>query len=465
MTAYVTGTSTRKVDDLVRALGVESGISRSTVSRICDRVGGSLSHPADIIEHMFDHVEGIPAGLDRMEPGPALAGFLASIDVDRVSGHDRVVVLRAHQRMASHYQAQVYAAMASVADHMERAEFVDEPELSWDAASTEIRAALRLTRRSADTQLDLSLRLRQRLPRVWQALESGSIDPRRAHVLVHGTSHLDAGTARRVIDSVIDDAQRLTTGQLHGRLRQLAIEADPEDAAQRYRESVANRRLIVEPTTEGTANLLGMDLPPDRVHEVARRINQIALSLNRDGETRSIDELRADVFLDLLAGEHRNTKGGVVDIHVDLETLTELSAAPGDLAGYGPVIADIARQVTEAHVDGEWRFTITDPTTGLPVHDGTTRRRPTAAQRRSVEARDRTCIFPGCRQPSRQCDADHRIPWAEKPHTCTACLDAACRHDHTVRHDLRWSRIPIPGGDHLWTSPLGHQYTTSGRPP
>ena len=35
MTAYVTGTSTRKVDDLVRALGCDSGISKSTVSRIC----------------------------------------------------------------------------------------------------------------------------------------------------------------------------------------------------------------------------------------------------------------------------------------------------------------------------------------------------------------------------------------------------------------------------------------------
>lgn len=35
MTAYITGTSTRKVDDLVRALGCESGVSKSTVSRIC----------------------------------------------------------------------------------------------------------------------------------------------------------------------------------------------------------------------------------------------------------------------------------------------------------------------------------------------------------------------------------------------------------------------------------------------
>jgi putative transposase len=35
MEAYVHGTSTRKVDDLIRALGVDSGISKSEVSRIC----------------------------------------------------------------------------------------------------------------------------------------------------------------------------------------------------------------------------------------------------------------------------------------------------------------------------------------------------------------------------------------------------------------------------------------------
>jgi putative transposase len=35
MTAYITGTSTRKVDDLVKALGCDTGISKSSVSRIC----------------------------------------------------------------------------------------------------------------------------------------------------------------------------------------------------------------------------------------------------------------------------------------------------------------------------------------------------------------------------------------------------------------------------------------------
>ena len=48
MTAYITGTSTRKVDDLVRALGCDSGVSKSTVSRICAehrRGGRGVPHP------------------------------------------------------------------------------------------------------------------------------------------------------------------------------------------------------------------------------------------------------------------------------------------------------------------------------------------------------------------------------------------------------------------------------------
>jgi transposase-like protein len=43
MTAYITGTSTRKVDDLVKALGCDSGVSRSTVSRICTQIDADVT--------------------------------------------------------------------------------------------------------------------------------------------------------------------------------------------------------------------------------------------------------------------------------------------------------------------------------------------------------------------------------------------------------------------------------------
>jgi len=61
MTAYVTGTSTRKVDDLVRALGCESGVSKSTVSRICkgidDEVAVFRTRPLDHIAMPYVYLD------------------------------------------------------------------------------------------------------------------------------------------------------------------------------------------------------------------------------------------------------------------------------------------------------------------------------------------------------------------------------------------------------------------------
>jgi transposase-like protein len=54
MTAYVTGTSTTKVDDLVRVFCESSGISKSTVSRICEQLDEEV---AAFRDRTLDHVE------------------------------------------------------------------------------------------------------------------------------------------------------------------------------------------------------------------------------------------------------------------------------------------------------------------------------------------------------------------------------------------------------------------------
>jgi transposase-like protein len=57
MEAYVHGVSTRKVDDLVQALGVGTGISKSEVSRICSQLDGDLeafrNRPLDHVEFPY----------------------------------------------------------------------------------------------------------------------------------------------------------------------------------------------------------------------------------------------------------------------------------------------------------------------------------------------------------------------------------------------------------------------------
>ena len=410
----------------------------------------------------------IPEGLDRMEPGPLLGVILAAIDVNDLPGYDRIVVLRAHQRMASHYQAQIYRDMAAVTDHF--SELDDDLQLSVESAAAEIRAALRLTRRAADAELEYALDLHLRLPRLRDALSAGDVDVRRAKVILHATCHLPIGVARNVVEEILPVAPTLTTGQLGARLRKLCIDVDPDDARERYATAVEERRVTSQPTESGTANLFGLDLPPHRVAAAMARINELARSLRRPGEARSMDQLRADVLLDLLEGtkDHAISRGssrGTVDLHVDLETLAGLADRSGELAGYGPVIADIARQVTEQQSRAEWRFTVTDSASGQPLHTGITRRRPAAAARRYVEARDRTCIFPGCRMAATASDLDHRIPWSEGGPTSITHLAPACRHDHGIRHRCGWRYRPLENGDYEWTSRLGHRYTTSGRSP
>src|SRR4249919_1826631 len=61
MEAYVAGVSTRAVDDLVAALGVDSGISKSEVSRICagldERVGAFRTRRLDHIEFPYVYLD------------------------------------------------------------------------------------------------------------------------------------------------------------------------------------------------------------------------------------------------------------------------------------------------------------------------------------------------------------------------------------------------------------------------
>jgi putative transposase len=54
MEAFVHGVSTRKVDDLVAALGIDAGVSKSQVSRICSELDVAVS---EFRERHLDHIE------------------------------------------------------------------------------------------------------------------------------------------------------------------------------------------------------------------------------------------------------------------------------------------------------------------------------------------------------------------------------------------------------------------------
>lgn len=407
----------------------------------------------------------LPEALDRMPPGPYLAAILSAIDLSRLSGSDAVTVLRARQRLASHDQAGIYQAMVEVS-HRVDPDTTDRSAIVEEYAPEEIGAALTMTRRAANHSLGVALDLYMRLPQVGAALHAGTIDDRRAKVISRHTEHLEAEAAVEVVGRVLQDAARLTTGQLAARLRRMCIEADPEEASRRYEQSLSERRVVAEENPEGTAALLGLQCSPDRVYAARNHINMLARRLKTDDEPRTIDQLRADVMMGLLTGELNGsrTRNGSVDIHVDLTTLVELDDRPGDLGGYGPVIAEIARKVAGEQVSGTWQATVTDPETGEPLHTVVLRRRPSAAQQRKIRANHPTCVFPGCRMPAINCDLDHRIDHARGGPTTVANHAPLCRRHHMAKHHGGWRYRKISKRSCEWRSPLGRTYLT-GRPP
>lgn len=410
----------------------------------------------------------LPEGIEMMPPGPELARVLGSIDRDGLSGFDRVVLLKARSRLRAHVEAELYADMMSVVEATAE-ELGSDFELGevFDWAASEIRAALIWTRRAAECQLSFASLLVEDYPQVWKALLDGRIDGPKARVICDQTMHLDPDTRAKVADVALEQASTQTTGQLRARLARLVIGVDPESARKRYEHGIEERRVTADGNDDGTANLSGWQLPAAETQAVMRRINRLARAARSSDDPRTMDQLRADVFVDLLKGrslKHGRADRGVVDIHVDLTTLTGLSETPGEIPGWGPVIADIARQVVAEQRDAEHRVTVTDPDTGAVVWNGITRRRPTTGQRRHVESRNPTCVFPGCRMPSVDCDLDHNQPWARGGPTTVTNLAPLCRHDHLVK-EKGWKIRQIRPGAYQLTSPLGHTYTTQPQPP
>ncbi|MDP9494389.1 MAG: hypothetical protein M3P87_04030 [Actinomycetota bacterium] len=78
------------------------------------------------------------------------------------------------------------------------------------------------------------------------------------------TSHLDVELARRIADQALERAPSQTTGQLAARIRRLCIAVDPDSTKERYEARLVDRKLIVQATEDGTANLFAFDSPRPR---------------------------------------------------------------------------------------------------------------------------------------------------------------------------------------------------------
>jgi hypothetical protein len=157
-------------------------------------------------------------------------------------------------------------------------------------------------------------------------------------------------------------------------------------------------------------------------------------------------------------GGLRPARRGGVHIQAKLSTLMCLDDDPALIPGWGPVIADIARQVAhDQQTRPPWYFDITDDRGNL-LHHGHTRRRPGSVEAGFVRARDRTCRAPGCRRPAMICDLDHRQPWARNGPSHRGGLCTLCAHHHALRHEHGYVYHRIHIGSYLVESPSGRHW-------
>ena len=297
-----------------------------------------------------------------------------------------------------------------------------------------------------------------------------------------------------------------TPGDWGRLIKRLVLSVDVHAFAARKAERTAERRVVFYPLPDEQAAMT-LTAPLEQVAAVEARISAEAARRKAAGDPRTMDQLRTDVSLELLTGgrlDGADPAPWSVTVVVPLSVLEGEDSEVGELPGWGPVLPSTARDLaaqaathTEVGVDVSDGHVVgvttpqpnpvagTDPLehghAGQPCVLALVRAarerartldrtvptstwagyRTTDRLRRYLEARDRTCTFPGCHQPAARTDKDHLIPWPAGPTTATNthCL---CRRHHRAKHAI-FTVQRHPDGTTAWTTRGGWIFHRSPR--
>ena len=341
-----------------------------------------------------------------------------------------------------------------------------EPTRFGEYAPEELAVEARLAPATAAREMRFAQAVLARLPRSLAALAAGDIDMARLQSMERATSHLTEAQAAQVEQRVLDKGGRPSHQAFTAATRRAVLAVDPDGAQQRADLRKADRHVRLVPDDDGMARLqlLVPAVQAQCVYQLLTRLGRQALAAD-PADTRSLDQARADVAIDLLLGRDRDFPPIQVEVQVvvPVTTLLGMSDAPGELPGYGPLPAGIARQLAD-QPNSTWRRILTDPLSGALVEVGD-RRFPSPAQVRHVKARDRRCIFPGCGRPAAHCDVDHTLDYAIGGRTLRTNMGSLCRRHHMLKHSAAgWSLKQTGDGKFTWRTPGGRKHTVTPPP-
>ncbi len=414
-------------------------------------------------------------------PSAAVLAELASIDPNSLPMASRIDYLSAIERQESWLQALMQRAIVAVAGR----DSSENPDPTFgvdDAEREDISTALRLSPNGAQIKIDIARALTNHLPNTCSALAVGEISSAHANAIARETvSALNRGLPETVIFEIenraIAYAEFHTPSQVGNLVRKVIAQRAPEEFEDAVLSAHEERRVSCFDEPNGMSTIIAL-LP---AHEAKVVMNALEAYILRstvnigDGSGQeksnklSKDMLRADALAAIASSFLASTLDEVkphrrpltVNVTIDLPTLMGLAENPGELAGYGPIPASVAREIA---ADARWKRFVTDPLTGNLLDFGREHYEPPQALKDFLIARDRTCRFPGCRRSAILADLDHAESWRSGGETSPENLGALCRRHHKMKTHHGWRLESFADGSCIWRSPFGKEFFTPARP-
>ncbi len=414
-------------------------------------------------------------------PSAAVLAELAAIDPHTLAMSSRIDYLTAIERQESWLQALMQRAIVAVAGR----DSSENPDPTFgvdDAEREDVSTALRLSPNGAQVRIDIARALTNHLPNTCSALAVGEISSAHANAIARETvSALNRGLPESVIFEIenraIAYAEFHTPSQVGNLVRKVIAQRSPEEFEDAVLSAQEERRVSCFDEPNGMSTIIAL-LPAHEAKVVMNALEaHILRSAERTGDglgqegsnNLSKDMLRADALAAIASTYLASTLDEVtphrrpltVNVTIDLPTLLGLAENPGELAGYGPIPASVAREIA---ADARWKRFVTEPLTGNLLDFGREHYEPPQALKDFLIARDRTCRFPGCRRSAILSDLDHAESWRNGGETSRDNLGALCRRHHKMKTHHGWELESFPDGSCIWRSPFGKEFFTPARP-
>nr|WP_246231923.1 HNH endonuclease signature motif containing protein [Nakamurella aerolata] len=363
--------------------------------------------------------------------------------------------MAARQRLINHLQAQQSADMALLAGNY--------PGLR-EFLSMEVAAALSISEQAVDGQLETAESVARRLPATWRAWDRGELDIAKVRYLDEHTQHLSVAELAAVEERVLPRASGQRMPAFRTAVRRAVLSINPESAEEHHQQAVEKRHIAVEGCAHGMA-LLTYYAPAQDVTMVWEVLTGVAAAARTPEDDRTLAQRRADALAALCSGvlDHglpdgsrlskRRCQRARLVVTMPVSVLTG-SSDVCDLGRYGPITALQALQIADA--DANLQRLVCDPVSGVLVDASPVDKyRPPGWLAEQIEARDQTCMAPGCSQPAFRTEVDHCVPFSKGGKTDAANLGLLCKHHHRSKDGGGWFLERLPDGTFRWTSPLG----------